>query len=175
MAGMTSRSKTARTSGSSVAAHVGNLGAEFKNDVSTAENLISVIEQGNQTQLEIAKNTKETAQALTLEKDRSAAFIDIAGGGIRGFGQLLAGTYGLNSNALQIPKGLSNAMLASVGTKSLEQQGVEAMQKMLSVNMDMRELLAEIAINTNRGFGDVSGSLSESDLLTKLQSFKDRS
>jgi len=154
-----------------------SLGSEVTTDTAIAENLLSTIEQGNQVQLEIAANTKKTAQntSLQLEKDRNAAFIDIAGGGIRGFGQLLAGNFGLNTNALTLPTGISNAMLASQGMQSLEEKSYSALKSLVGVSEDMRELLAEIAVNTNRTAGDVVGSFSDQELLSKLDEYKARS
>lgn len=155
-----------------------NLMSEVGIDVGVAENLLSVIEQSNSTQLEIAANTKKTAAntSLQLEKDRNASFIDIAGGGIRGFGQLLTGQYGLNTNALTLPQGLSNAILATQGMKTLEEKSFDALKSILGVNEDMRELLAEIAVNTNRAAGaEVIGSRSETELLQMLDAFKARS
>lgn len=154
-----------------------NLGSEVTIDTSIAENLLSTIEQGNQVQLEIAANTKKTAQntTLQLEKDRSASFIDIAGGGIRGFGQLLAGNFGLNTNALTLPTGISNAMLASQGMQTLEEKSYSALKSLVGVSEDMRELLAEIALNTNRTAGNIANSLDENSLLSMLDRFKQRS
>lgn len=154
------------------------LQSEVTSDTTIAENLLSVIEQGYQAQLDIAANTKKTADntSLQLEKDRAAAFIDIAGGGIRGFGQLLTGQYGLNTNALTLPQGLSNAILATQGMKTLEEKSFDALKSILGVNEDMRELLAEIAVNTNRAAGtEVIGSRSETELLQMLDAFKARS
>jgi hypothetical protein len=152
--------------------------SELGTDIGIAENLLSTIEQSNQVQLDIAANTKKTADntSLQLEKDRAAAFIDIAGGGIRGFGQLLTGQYGLNTNALTLPQGLSNAILATQGMKTLEEKSFDALKSILGVNEDMRELLAEIAVNTNRAAGaEVIGSRSETELLQMLDAFKARS
>lgn len=152
--------------------------SEMTTDIGIADNLLSTIEQSNQVQLEIAANTKKTADntSLQLEKDRAAAFIDIAGGGIRGFGQLLTGQYGLNTNALTLPQGLSNAILATQGMKTLEEKSFDALKSILGVNEDMRELLAEIAVNTNRAAGaEVVGSRSETELLQMLDAFKARS
>jgi hypothetical protein len=63
---------------------------EYRADLARAQDTLSLLEMQNTLQAQVAKNTAATA--LALEPDRLAAFIDIAGGGLRQFGGFLSGT-----------------------------------------------------------------------------------
>lgn len=147
--------------------------SESTADTSIAENLLSVIEQSQQTQLEISANTKKTAEntSLQLEKDRGDAFIDVARGGLAQgarFGSFLS----------PAPLSLSNAAagltLSSSIVKSIDERNLDQLIMLLQVSKDMRALLAEIAINTSGAGGDSTGFTS-SELLALMSDFKSRS
>lgn len=153
------------------------LQSEITRDVGTAESLLSVIEQGNQVQLEIAANTKRTADnTQKLEGMREQMFLDIAGGGLRGFGNLLRGNYGLNTASLTVPQGIQSAILATQMAKSFEESSLDKLIELLSVNKDMAKFLGEIAVNTGRMVGgNVAGTPTEFDNLATLEKYASRS
>jgi len=155
------------------------LASEIARDTTTAENLLSVIEQSNQVQLEIAANTKRTADnTQKLEGMREQMFLDIAGGGLRGFGNLLRGNYGLNTASLTVPQGIQSAILATQMAKSFEESSLDKLIELLSVNKDMAKFLGEIAVNTGRmanGGANITGTPTEFDNLATLEKYASRS
>lgn len=152
------------------------LQSEITRDVGTAENLLSVIEQSQQTQLEIAANTKKTADALTLQGAREQRFIDIAGGGLRGFGQFMAGNIGVNTGAMTLPSGVSNTILATQQAKSIDEQMNAKLGDLVMIARDQARFLGEIAVNTGRMAGaNVTGSPSEFEVLERLKAYEARS
>jgi hypothetical protein len=141
--------------------------SEMGIDTGIAENLLSVIEQSQQTQLEIAGHTKATAQntALQLETDRNAAFIDIAGGGLRQFGGFLSGM------PLTLSDQAAALSVSSVAASAAQKNDIELLAEILVVNKDMRKLLTDIAINTE-GLSGTSEGLGKAELLQMLADFK---
>ncbi|MBK7363013.1 MAG: hypothetical protein IPJ01_12015 [Micavibrio sp.] len=141
--------------------------SEFNADVGIGENLLSVIEQSQQTQLDIAANTKKTAQntSLQLESDRNAAFIDIAGGGVRQFGGFMSGV------PLTLSEQANSLTLSSIAAKAVTKTDGELLTEILTVNKDMRKLLADIAINTE-GISGTSDGLTKARLLQMLADFE---
>lgn len=151
--------------------------SEFRSDVSVADNLLSVIEQSNQVQLEIAANTKKTAENTSLQGQREMMFLDIAGGGLRGFGQLLRANYSINTSALGLPSGVSNTILASQAAKTVEEKSLDRLTEILNVNKDMARFLGDIAVNIGRmsGGSNVAGTQSEFEQLKILEGYENRS
>lgn len=150
-----------------------SLGSEITSDTSTAENLLSVIDQSYQTQLDIAANTKKTADntSLQLEKDRGDAFIDIVRGGLAQGAQF--GSF-LSPAPLSLSSAAAGLTLSSSIVKSIDERNLDQLIMLLQVSKDMRALLAEIAINTSGPNGDSTGFTS-SELLALMSEFKSRS
>lgn len=157
----------------SAQANVNALTSEITSDISIAENLLSVIEQSQQTQLEISANTKKTADntSLQLEKDRGDAFIDITRGGLAQGAKF--GSF-LSPAPLSLTNAAANLSLSSSIVKSIDEQNLDRLEALLKVSKDMRALLTEIAINTSVPGGDSTGFTS-SELLALMSDFKSRS
>ena len=152
---------------------LGSYVSEVTSDTSIAENLLSVIEQSQQTQLEISANTKKTAEntALQLEKDRGDAFIDIARGGLAQGARF--GSF-LSPAPLSLSSAAASLSLSSSIVKSIDEQNLDRLEALLKVSKDIRALLTEIAINTSGAGGDSTGFTS-SELLALMSDFKSRS
>lgn len=139
-----------RASGSTVLANLNARGAEFKNDITTAENLISVIEQGNSVQLEIARNTAATAKNTEVPKDNALSFVNIGKGFTQSLGMVNAG---VNSNAIQAPAGLGNVILATQKFQEVTDSNLTRLDKQIELQALMVQLLGKIA---DGGFGGSS-------------------
>jgi len=147
------------------------LQSEVTSDTSVAENLLSTIEQSLTTQLEIEKNTKKTAEntSLQLEQDRGAAFIDIAAGGLRQYGNFLSGV-----SPITFASQAASVVLSSLAADTARKTDNELLSELVAINKDMRLLLAEIALNTNRAAGNFAG-LTESELVAMIDNLRSRS
>ena len=147
------------------------LQSEIISDTSVAENLLSTIEQSLATQLEIEKNTKKIAEntSLQLEKDRGAAFIDIAAGGLRQYGNFLSGV-----SPITFASQAASVVLSSLAADTARKTDNELLSELVAINKDMRILLAEIALNTNRAAGNFAG-LTESELIAMIDNLRSRS
>lgn len=142
------------------------LSSEIGSDTAIAENLLSVIEQQQQTDLEIAQNTKKTAENTTKlveTPQRQSSIIDISRGYTRSLGQIL--NPGITNTGL--PSSIQAAVLATDIQKSIQERSLDKLQNIENIQRDSRELLAIIAkgVNTN-----ASGSL-----LAELESLYRRS
>lgn len=142
------------------------INSEISSDTGIAENLLSVIEQDQQTQLEIAQNTKKTAENTTKlveTPQRQSSIIDISRGYTRSLGQVL--NPGITNTAL--PASVKAAVLATDIQKSIQERSLDKLQNIETIQRDSRELLAIIAKGVN---STASGSL-----LAELESLYRRS
>lgn len=149
-------------------------------NIEAATNLLGLIEESNSLQEQIAAATKKTAANTdpSLQGAREQMFLDIAGGGLRGFGQLLRGTYGLNTTSLTVPQSINSAILASQAAKSLDEKTLDKMVELVKINRDMAFFLGEIAVNTGRlvnGGVNVPNTPSEFDSLERAKDYASRS
>ena len=161
------------------------LASEFRSDVGIAENLLSVLEQSQATQLEIAGSTKKTADNTgRLTQMREASILDLAGGGIRGFGSFFRTTAGNAFNsidglinpsmpAMQTPSAISNSLSIATLTRGWQDRTADGIESLVRIQTEALQLLAEIALNSNRA-GDVGGSLSEAELLNIMSKVRSR-
>jgi hypothetical protein len=142
------------------------LKSEITSDTSIAENLLSVVEQQQQIQLEIANSTKKTADNTTKlveTPQRQSSIIDISRGYTRSLGQVL--NPGITNTGL--PSSIKAAVLATDIQKSIQERSLDKLQNIETIQRDSRELLAIIAKGVN---STASGSL-----LAELESLYRRS
>lgn len=117
--------------------------SEFSTDTGIAENLLSVIEQTQQTQQEIAGHTKKTSEntaKLVETPTRSSSIIDISRGFTRSLGSVLSPTM---SNT-GLPEPVRAAVLATEIQKSLQERSLDRLEDLVRIQRDSRELLAII-------------------------------
>lgn len=143
----------------------GALSSEITRDTSTAENLLSVIEQQLQTQQDIAKYTKATADKLSETPTRQSSIIDIARGYSRSLGAVLSPS--LTNTGL--PQSIAAAVLATDIQKSIQERSVKGIEDLVVIQRDSRELLAIIGKSLN------SGTNANSSLLVQLEDLYRRS
>jgi hypothetical protein len=135
-------------------ATAGNLNAlasEVGIDTSRAESLLSVIEQSNQTQLEIATNTKKTAENTSqlLRPDRQRSFIDVGQGFISSLGQRISPSgvgiaRSLSQQGLSLPSEIGLASTTSTLAKTLQERMAEAMEMQVRNGARANDLLSGI-------------------------------
>lgn len=147
------------------------LQSEVNADTSVAENLLSTLEQSLANEKAIAENTKKTAEntSLSLEKQRENMFIDVAGGGLRGFGAFMAGMP-TNTSALSMPTSMASAVAATSALKNWDERNHEELEKILAVNKYQAAVLLQIAKNTE----SMSTSMSVTQLVAALNDINTR-
>lgn len=130
---------------------VAALSSEVARDTSTAENLLSVIEQSQQTQLEIATNTKKTAENTSqlLRPDRQRSFIDVGQGFISSLGQRISPSAvgiarSLSQQGLSLPSEIGMASTTSTLAKTLQERMAEAMEMQVRNGARANDLLSGI-------------------------------
>lgn len=130
---------------------LGSLTSEINRDIGIAENLLSVIEQSNQTQLEIATNTKKTAENTSqlLRPDRQRSFIDVGQGFISSLGQRISPSAvgiarSLSQQGLSLPSEIGMASTTSTLAKTLQERMAEAMEIQVRNSTRANELLSGI-------------------------------
>jgi len=130
---------------------VAALSSEVARDTSTAENLLSVIEQSQQTQLEIATNTKKTAENTSqlLRPDRQRSFIDVGQGFISSLGQRISPSAvgiarSLSQQGLSLPSEIGLASTTSTLAKTLQERMAEAMEMQVRNGARANDLLSGI-------------------------------
>lgn len=159
----------------------GELASEVSKDTTTAENLLSVIEQSLSLEKEIADSTKKTADNTSrLTQMRETTILDLAGGGLRGFGSFFRGAFNsidklINPTmpALSTPSAISNSLSIASLTRSWQERTADGIESLVKIQTEALQLLAEIALNSNRQ-GDVAGSLTEAELLTIMGKIRSR-
>ena len=130
---------------------VSSLTSEIARDTSTADDLLSVIEQSNQTQLEIATNTKKTAENTSqlLRPDRQRSFIDVGQGFISSLGQRISPSgvgiaRSLSQQGLSLPSEIGLASTTSTLAKTLQERMAEAMEMQARNGARANDLLSGI-------------------------------
>ena len=130
---------------------VAALASEVTRDTTTAENLLSVIEQSQQTQIEIATNTKKTAENTSqlLRPDRQRSFIDVGQGFISSLGQRISPSAvgiarSLSQQGLSLPSEIGMASTTSTLAKTLQERMAEAMEIQVRNSTRANELLSGI-------------------------------
>ena len=118
----------------------GSLSSEITRDTTTAENLLSVIEQQLQTQQEIQKNTKVTADRLSETPGRNSSIIDIS----RGFSRSLGAIVNPQLTNTGLPQSIAAAVLATDIQKSIQERTVKGIEDLVTIQRDSRELLSII-------------------------------
>lgn len=129
----------------------GGFASEIASDTSIAENLLSVIEQSNQTQLEIAANTKKTADNTSqlLRPDRQRNWIDVGQGFISSLGQRISPSAvgiarSLSQQGLSLPSEIGLASTTSTLAKTLQERMAEAMEMQVRNGARANDLLSGI-------------------------------
>lgn len=130
---------------------VAALASEVTRDTTTAENLLSVIEQSQQTQIEIATNTKKTAENTSqlLRPDRQRSFIDVGQGFISSLGQRISPSAvgiarSLSQQGLSLPSEIGLASTTSTLAKTLQERMAEAMEMQVRNGARANDLLSGI-------------------------------
>ena len=125
--------------------------SEVTRDTTTAENLLSVIEQSQQTQLEINANTKKTAENTSqlLRPDRQRSFIDVGQGFISSLGQRISPSAvgiarSLSQQGLSLPSEIGLASTTSTLAKTLQERMAEAMEMQVRNGARANDLLSGI-------------------------------
>lgn len=183
----------ARTAGvnatTNISSGVNRLASEFTTDLATADSLLSVAEQGLETQREIAEASKKTAdntaKALELRPDRERSFIDIGLGFIQSLGQKITTptavsiAQNLASQNFTVPTEIGTATLTASRARTLQERMADALEKQVSLGMtandilrDMRAALIELIAVTD-GNPSTSGSFTLSQF-TELQAEANR-
>lgn len=152
--------------------------SEITRDTATAENLLSVIDQQLQTQLDIAKSTKQTAEntkPLTLRGDRERSFIDVGQGFIASLGQRITSRSALSvagslaDRGFALPSSIGSASGVALTAGTLQERMALALEMqvtqgatMIDILSDVRQLSAELVAVMDGNAATVSGlSLSE--------------
>jgi len=125
--------------------------SEISADTGIAENLLSVIEQSNALQLEIAANTKKTAENTSqlLRPDRQRSFIDVGQGFISSLGQRISPSAvgiarSLSQQGLSLPSEIGLASTTSTLAKTLQERMAEAMEMQVRNGARANDLLSGI-------------------------------
>lgn len=127
--------------------------SEFTTDTGIAENLLSVIEQSQQTQLEISGNTKKTAdntaKALELRPDRERSFIDVGQGFIQSLGQRITSPSAIGiarsvSQNLTIPTELGAANVITGRARTLQERMADALETQIRQGATANDILRDI-------------------------------
>lgn len=135
---------TSRTAASELTSEIGI-------DTGRAESLLSAIEQSNQVQLEIAANTKKTAENTSqlLRPDRQRSFIDVGQGFISSLGQRISPSgvgiaRSLSQQGLSLPSEIGLASTTSTLAKTLQERMAEAMEMQVRNGARANDLLSGI-------------------------------
>lgn len=127
------------------------IASEITSDVTIASDLLSVIEQSQQTQLEIAANTKKTAENTSqlLRPDRQRSFIDVGQGFISSLGQRISPSAvgiarSLSQQGLSLPSEIGMASTTSTLAKTLQERMAEAMEVQVRQGARANDLLSGI-------------------------------
>lgn len=137
--------------------------SEIRSDTSVAENMASLFEQLNQTNLQIAANTKQIAEN-TLPELRNRNIISVFGDYIQS-----AGFRSLEN--LSLPETVGSAVLQTQKTNSTSDTLLTVNIEQLNVQRDMLDALLVIA---DSGLG-AGGSMSISQLSNMLSRIRERS
>ena len=159
----------------------GSFSSEITSDTGIAENLLSVIEQSLQTQQEIAGSTKKTADnTARLTNMRENNVLDLAGGGIRGFGSFFRGAFNsvdslINPQmpGLSTPSAISNSLSVASLTRSWQDRTADGIENLVKIQTEALRLLAEIALNTDAQ-GQVQGSMTSAQLQDIMANIRSR-
>jgi len=122
--------------------------SEISRDTGVAENLLSVLEQSNTLQLEIAGNTKKTADNTALRPDRERSFIDVGQGFIQSLGQRVNGSSAVgiaqNLRNLTLPSEVGFASSTSVRARTLQERMADALEMQLRQGATANDILRDI-------------------------------
>jgi len=159
-----------------------SLASEITRDTGTAENLLSVIEQQLQTQSDIEKNTKATADntAKALRPDRERSFIDVGRGFIQSLGQIIT-----TPSAMSISAGLRNfSAPAEIGTatltmgraRTLQERMADALERQVMQGAEANVILNDILeaalelVAVMDGKATTAGRFTDIDLANRMAS-----
>lgn len=130
-----------------------SISSEISADTGIAENLLSVIEQSNALELEISKNTKQTAdntaKALELRPDRERSFIDVGQGFIQSLGQRITSPSAIGiarsvSQNLTIPTELGAANVITGRARTLQERMADALETQIRQGATANDILRDI-------------------------------
>jgi len=147
------------------------LTSEITRDVTTAENLLGVLESSLQAQLDIknsAKATAENTKKLDLLDPRKLSFIDLVRNSV--FSQGLK----VDFQKVQLPTAVSSTILASSASPAVPSDTLAAMRRMVDLMDEANDYLAVIAENTNKNSTD-DVDISDNRLIGRINSIKGRS
>lgn len=137
-----------------------SLTSEIGIDTGVAENLLGVIEQGNQLQLDIRNNTAETAantSKLAQLDDRKVSYLDL------GEKRVISRGFNVSVDRLKLPDSVASTVLASSASPSVPSDTLAAFRKMIELAEESNDYLAMIAANT-----DSKASTNTDDFETRL-------
>lgn len=133
---------------------------EYNIDTSVAESTLSVIEQTQQTQLDIAaysKSTAENTSKLTQLDDRKVSYLDL------GEKRVISKGFNVSVDRLKLPDSVASTVLASSASPSVPSDTLAAFRKMIELAEESNDYLAMIAANT-----DSKASTNTDDFETRL-------
>lgn len=148
---------------------INKLGAEIAADTAVADNILSVIEQGNQTNLEIQDNTAQTAAntaKLTQIDDRKFSYLDL------GQKRVISKGFNVSVDRLKLPDAVSSTVLSASST-SAPSDTLSAFRRMIDLAEEANDYLAMIAANTDSK-ASTNTSDFESLLIAKIADIRTR-
>lgn len=159
------------------------LSSEVTQDTGRAESLLSEIERLNQIDLQIATNTKKTADNTTkLAEGKGDAIVDIAAGGLSqngaflqgGLLKYLMGKSTIDPSSLVLNPSIQNAILSSQVMESLDERMARGVDQLVSLNEREVDLLSIIAANLQSNPNPARDELRQ-QILDILEEFRSRS
>jgi len=146
-----------------------SLASEIGIDTGVAENLLGVIEQGNQLQIDIRNNTAQTAAntaKLTQIDDRKFSYLDL------GQKRVISKGFNVSVDRLKLPDAVSSTVLSASST-SAPSDTLSAFRRMIDLAEEANDYLAMIAANTDSK-ASTNTSDFESLLIAKIADIRTR-
>lgn len=149
--------------------NVDRLLGEFSADAAVIENLFGLFEQSQQTDLEIAQNTKATADntaKLTQIDDRKFSYLDL------GQKRVISKGFNVSVDRLKLPDAVSSTVLSASST-SAPSDTLSAFRRMIDLAEEANDYLAMIAANTDSKLSTNTSDF-ESLLIAKIADIRTR-
>ena len=144
---------------------------EFSSDATVLESLYGLLEQDQQTTIEIARNTKETAQNTTKLNqldDRKSGLLDL------GNRRVISSGLAIDVDKLKIPSGAASLVLGSSSVpNAISSDTVTQLKNLVELANEANEYLAIIAANTD-GRANTSTSDFDNYLVNRLNQIRSR-
>lgn len=157
--------------------------SELNTDIATTENLLSYLEQATQLQIDIAANTKKTADNTTkLTEGKGDAIVDIAAGGLSQNGSFLGGGLlkylmgktQIDTSAMMLNPSMQNVLLSTQVMESIDERMARGIDRLVTLNEQEVDLLSIIAANLGGNATPEREALRQ-QILDILEEFRSRS